>query len=297
MASRNEMTEFIVKTVGGDSAEIRKYLGTQSEDAVRSYFQRTLEGQQRKVVSADPETVAARQQAQAAQAEAAQALNDYRWLALCNHNFNGKCLANVQSNRSIVEGWAQDNALTPAFLQSILDTNPKISLAWIRHESSAAEQQRKQETDEQTKRTLLDVCRRFNYSFSDANISVVLQAFPDGLVDANQLEQAISSGQIHLHGADWAEIEEHTKALVRAHNVKYANMGISQLKANSAREKQEREAIFNRVALEPKRHVGAEPLPPALTADVIRKADTDTIRIWIRRYSRESLNDRLSGLS
>jgi hypothetical protein len=293
---RNGMTEFIIKTVGGDAAEIRKYLGTQSEDALRGYFQRTLEGQQRKVIEADPETQKARADAAAAQQQAAQALNDYGWLTLCNFNFNGKCLANVQSNRSIVEGWAQDTPLSPAFLKSVLESNPQIKLSWVKHESSAEQQQHKQETDEQTKRTLLDVCRRFNYSFSDANVSVVLQAFPDG-VDAYTLEQAISSGQVHLHGADWAEMEEHTKALVNFHNKKYAAMSISQLKANSAQEKADREAIFSRVALEPKRHVGAEPLPPALTAEVIRKADTETIRLWIRRYSRESLNDRLSGVS
>lgn len=296
---RESMVDFIVRNASGNTSEvdIRNYYRTTELSVVESDYQRLLQHEKLKITSRDAETVKAEQSAQQAQRDAAQGLRDYRRSVLCQHNFGGQSLANVQSNWDFIDGWAQGQVPTPAWLQSILDQDPKAKkqLAWTRHESSAEQQQRKQETDEQTKRTLLEVCRRYNYSFSDANISLVLQHFPEGCTQFD-LEQAIQNG-LHLHGADWAEMEEHTKALVRAHNVKYANMGISQLKANSAQEKQEREAIFARVTLEPTRPVGITPLPEAITADKIKNASRETIAMWKSRYSLESLNARLQGLA
>lgn len=305
MQTKSEKIAFLIKHAAGDATpEARsKYLHAQTDDVLDQMFQHLLQGERQRIASADPETQKAEANAAKAQQEANAALQRYKWLQICNTVINGRTITDCAANRSEVASWfdpvRDTQGVSTDWFKKILAEQPQLArrLAWTNYESSAEQQQHKRETDQGTKQILFDVCRRFNYSFSDANQSVVLEAFPNGLVDAHELETAIQNGTVHLHGADRAEVEEHTKAMVRAHNVRWANMSIAQIKAGSAQEKQEREAIFNRVAPEPKRHVGATPLPPALTAEVIRKADTDTIKMWIQRYSRESLNDRLSGVS
>jgi hypothetical protein len=302
---REQMVDFIVRNASGNTSErdIRNYYTTVNLGVVENDYQRLLQHEKLRITSKDAETVKAEQSAQQAQTAAAQALQQYKWMTICNTVVNGRTITDCAANKSEVASWfdpvRDTQGVSSDWFRKILTEQPQLArrLAWANYQSTAEQQQQKAETDAQTLRILLDVCRQFNYSFSLANQEAVTSAFPNGLVDAHELETAIQSGTVHLHGADWSEIEDHTKALVRAHNVKWANRSIADLKANSGQERQEREAIFSRVALEPKRHIGATPLPVTLTAEVIRKADTETIRMWIQRYSRASLNDRLSGVS
>jgi hypothetical protein len=304
MATRNEMTEFIVKHAQGnaDPAAIRNYLNAQPEKEVQDRFQHLLQGERQRIAQNDPQTVQAEADARKAQADAAQALKDYRWTALCAHNFGGKSLANVQSNRNFVEGWALGQTPTPAWLQRVLDEDPKAKsqLVWIGYESAEDQKRRNQEQDEQTKAVLLDTCRRFNLSYSDANIASTLQFFPDGC-DTFQLQSAIQSGQLHLHGASWNEIEEHTSALLRAHAIKWRAKSIAELKAQSGIEREERVAILNRVTPEPTRSVGVEPLPPQITQQIIleklNSGDRAAIATWRTRYGIQAVNARLQGLA
>jgi hypothetical protein len=299
--AKSDQIAFIIRHASGnaDPGDIAQYFHSQSEAVVQEAYQRLLQVERQRIIDADAETQKLKQQAAAQVAETAQALKDYRWVALCAHNFGGKSVANVISNRQIIEGWAQDKQVSPALLQSILDSNPQIKLAWVKFESPQVQRQHSAEQEERTKQVLLDICRRYNYSFSDANISIVLQAFPEGC-DAYQLEQAIVSNQVHLHGADWAEIEQHTKDLVKAHNKKWAAKSVSELKQQSAQERSEREAIFSRVAPEPTRPVGITPLPAALTKEVLLEklnaADRSAINIWKTRYGMDAINARLQGV-
>jgi hypothetical protein len=179
-----------------------------------------------------------------------------------------------------------------------MDEQPFLAdrLAWQDYQSPQAEQQHSKENDARTLETFHDLARWGNYSFSQANQTAVLKMFPNG-VDNSQLAEAINSGALQLHAASEQEIAENTKALTRAHDIYWSNQSITYIKQNSQLEREQREAIAARTPTSPSRHLGAEPLPPALTAEVIRKADTETIRMWIQRYSRASLNDRLSGVS
>ncbi len=303
MASRTEQIDWLAAHATGNATpdSIRNYFKYQNDTFVQNYFDKAFtefqakSAELRRTIDSDPAVQAAWASANAQKAEAAQALRDYWWLKLCAHNFNGRSLANVQSNRDIVEGWAQGAAPTPAFLQSILDTNPKIGLAWVKYESPSDARQRSQEIDERTKQTLLAVCRRYNYAFNNANVSIVLQHFPEGCSQF-ELEQAIASSRIRLAGATWQEIEEHTQALINQHNSKWAKKSIAELKAHSGQERAEREAIFTRVTQEPSRPVGITPLPDVITAEKIKDASRETIALWRTRYGLESINARLQGL-
>jgi hypothetical protein len=148
----------------------------------------------------------------------------------------------------------------------------------------------------------LSVCRWGNFSFSQANQNAVLSAFPDGLVDANELEAAIQNGTVSLHGASESEISEHTDALIKLHNKKWAAKSISQLKAESGLERTEREQMFNRVTPVPTAPAGTTPLPAVITKEKIQAAlnngDRQTIHIWATRYGGvDAINSRLQGLN
>ncbi len=300
---KNSMIRFIQQNAdaSADQSAIAQYYMKKSEDEVRADYQRLLIGEQMKIVAADAETQKAKQAAAAQIAETAQALRDLRWAQLCAHNFNGRSVANVVSNRQIIEGWAQDKQVTPAFLQSVVDSNPQIKLAWVKHESPQDIRQRSQEIDEQTKRILLGVCQRYNLSYSEANQNAVLFAFPHGLVDAHELETAIQNGTVSLHGANADEIDQFTKELVRAHNVRWTNKSIAELKAGSAQERMERESIFNRVSPTPAAPVGVQPLPPQITQQIIleklNSGDRAAVATWRARYGIQAVNARLQGLA
>ena len=296
--SKQEMIEFIVEHADStaDPDAIRNYFYKLNDDLVRESYQKILQGERLKIVAADAETQKIKSEAAAQIAEKDQALKDLRWAKLCAHNFGGKSVANVISNRQVVEGWAQNEVLTPAFLQSILDSNPQFNLSWVKYESSQAQRQHNHEQDEATKQVLLNVCRRYNYAFSEANIAITLSEFPQGC-DQYQLEQAIRNGQLSLHGASSSEIEDHTRALVQAHNKKWAAKSVIELKQQSAQERAEREAIFARVTPTPAALVGTVPLPDVITREKIINASRETIALWKNRYSLESLNARLQGLN
>jgi hypothetical protein len=207
----------------------------------------------------------------------------------------------VEANKVTIFGWAQDEQPSPAWLKSILDSNPraKRQLAWTEYVTPQAAAIQDAQQNEKTKEILLDICRRYNYSYSQANQNAVLEFFPHGC-EQYQLEQAIATKQIHLHGADWAEIEDHTRALVAAHNSKWARKSISELKQQSAQERAEREAIFSRVTPEPTRPVGITPLPTTITKEVLLEklnaGDRSAINVWKTRYGMDAINARLQGV-
>ena len=305
---RESMVDFIVRNASGNTSErdIRNYYTTVNLGVIESDYQRLLQHEKLKITSKDAETVQASQQAAAAQQAAARAYSDWIWTSICakpikhvNPRYNGKRLSPSQACRVEVASWPHDGEKpSQEWFQKIMDEQPFLAdrLAWQDYQSPQAEQQHSKENDARTLETFHDLARWGNYSFSQANQTAVLKMFPNG-VDNSQLAEAINSGALQLHAASEQEIAENTKALTRAHDIYWSNQSITYIKQNSQLEREQREAIAARTPTSPSRHLGAEPLPPALTAEVIRKADTETIRMWIQRYSRASLNDRLSGVS
>src|SRR5271169_24953 len=232
-----EMYDWLVSHPSGDAtpASIRNYLMGQSWEFLNSYYRkRTAEVQAdlavtRRKLDSDPETVKARQDAAAAVAARDRAYQELGWTKLFNTVVNGGYLINdCHANRielaGLFDSIRDTGGMSPAWLQKILQEQPQLlrRLAVTKYETPQETKQRSQETDEATKQTLLSVCQRYNYSFSLANQNVVLQFFPQGC-DVFQLEQAIQNGLLHLHGADWAEIENFTKDMVRQHNIRWAN--------------------------------------------------------------------------
>jgi hypothetical protein len=306
-----EMFDWLVAHPSGDAtpSSIKSYLTGQSWEFVNAYYQkRTAEVQAdlaivRRKLDADPETVKARQDAVAAVAARDRAYQELGWSKLFNTVVNGgylitDCHANRIELAGLFDSIRDTGGMSPQWLQKILQEQPQLlrRLAVTKYETPQETKQRSQETDEATKQTLLSVCQRYNYSFSLANQNAVLQFFPDGC-NSFQLEQAIQNGQLHLHGADWAEIEQHTKDLVRQHNIRWANKSLAEVKAGSAQERAERDAIFSRITPEPTRPTGIVPLPEVITKEKIMNASRETIALWRTRYSLESLNARLQGLA
>jgi hypothetical protein len=309
MLDRDSMVDFIVRNASGNTPElnVRNYYASVNLGVVESDYQRLLQHERLRITNADPETVKAEQRAQAAIQEADRARQQLRWMQICNTVVNGRVITDCAANKSEVTSWfdpvRDTKGVSSEWFRDILAQQPQLArrLAWTDYQSPAEQQQHKQETDEQTKAVLLDTCRRFNLSYSDANIASTLQFFPEGC-DSFQLQSAIQSGQLHLHGASWNEIEEHTSALLRAHAIKWHAKSISELKAQSGIEREEREAILNRVTPEPSRPVGVVPLPPEITKEKILAAlnnrDRDTIHNWKIRYGgMDAINARLQGLA
>jgi len=308
-----EMYDWLVSHPSGDAtpASIRNYLMGQSWEFLNSYYQkRTAEVRAdlavaRRKLDSDPETVKARQDAAAAIAERDRAYQELGWSRLFSTVVNGgylitDCCANRIELAGLFDPIKDTGGMSPQWLQKIMSEQPALMrrMVWTKYETPQEQSQRSQQTDEATKQVLLDTCRRLNLNYSDGSVALVLQAFPDG-VDAFTLEQAISSGQIHIQNAAWDEVEQHTKDLIREHNRKWAALGrtktISEIKSLSAQEREERESIFTRVSARPAPVAHVEPLPPALTADVLKAASTEKLRLWITRYGRESMNARLEN--
>src|SRR5271167_483665 len=239
-----EMYDWLVSHPSGDAtpASIRNYLMGQSWEFLNSYYQkRTAEVRAdlavaRRKLDSDPETVKARQDAAAAIAERDRAYQELGWSRLFSTVVNGgylitDCCANRIELAGLFDPIKDTGGMSPQWLQKIMSEQPALMrrMVWTKYETPQEQSQRSQQTDEATKQTLLSVCQRYNYSFSQANQNAVLQFFPQGC-DVFQLEQAIQNGLLHLHGADWAEIEQHTKALLRAHDIKWTKKTISELK-------------------------------------------------------------------
>ena len=308
MQTKSDKIAFLIKHSSGNATPeaMAQYLHAQSDTDVDQAFQRALQGERQKIVSADPEMQKMEQAAAAAQQAAARAYSDWIWTSICakpikhvNPRYNGKRLSPSQACRVEVASWPHDGEKpSQEWFQKIMDEQPFLAdrLAWQDYQSPQVEQQHSKETDAHTLETFHDLARWGNYSFSQANQTAVLQMFPNG-VDNSQLAEAINSGALQLHAASEHEIAENTKALTRAHDIYWSNQSITYIKQNSQLEREQREAIAARTLTSPSRHLGAEPLPPALTAQKIKEASRETIAMWKSRYSLQSLNDRLQGLS
>jgi hypothetical protein len=215
---------------------------------------------------------------------------------------------NTIANRTEISSWpdpSRGDVFGPDLLVKALKDTPslKYRLSWepVQDNSPKAVAQRNQQTDEATKQILLNVCRWGNLAYNDANISVVLQHFREGCSQYD-LEQAITSNQIHLAGASWQEIEENTNTLLRQHAIKWKNKSLAEVKAGSAQERAEREAIFARVTPTLAAPAGTTPLPAVITKEKIQAAlnsgDRQTIHIWATRYGgMDAINSRLQGLN
>ena len=306
--TKQEMVTFILAHVQGnaDPGDIHRYFDSQTEDVVRESYQKLLQGERQKIISADAETQKAKEEAAAQIAETAREFQNLQWLWLTQTPINGyvltDCAANRQEVTALFDPIRDGERMTSAWLQKILREQPQLMkrLAWTNYESPQDQGQHSQEQEEKTKSIFQNFCRWNNYGFSGANISVVLSEFPNGLIDGHELTAAVLDGRIHLHAASEEEISENTNVLLRAHAIKWRKKSVAELKAQSGEEKLERESIFSRLP-EPTKSTGPA-LPDTITKEKILAAlnsgDREAIRIWKTRYGgMDAINSRLQGLN
>jgi hypothetical protein len=306
MASRTEMIDFIIRNAdpSADQGAIAQYYQKKSEDEVRVDYQHLLQGERQRIVAADTETQKAIQQAAAATAETARELNNWRWLQICQTVVNGRTVQNNQANRTEISSWpdpSRGDVFGPELLLKALRDTPSLSyrLSWepAVDYSPAATKARDATQEAETRQVFRNICRQYNYAFSEANIAIVLQAFPDGCTPF-QLEQAVAG--LNLHAASESEVQGYTSELITEHNRKWSKKSISDLKKFSTLEREEREEIFNRVTPKPSAS-GVTPLPAAITKEILleklNSADRFAISVWKNRYSMQAINERLNGVS
>jgi hypothetical protein len=313
--TRNEMIEWLAvygpKTGNTTASTVRTYYQHQPESIIQQDFTRELTKLQaayaeaRRNLPESAELKAAESAAAAAIAARDQAYSDMIWSQITNVVINGMQVDATTANRNIIAGWLHDGEHPSGewFRKIIVEEQPALArrISWHSYVSSKAEQQQNAAIDIRTLDIFFDVARRLNISHSQANQASVLAAYPDGVLDANQLEQDINSGKISLHAAGSAEAEQFKLELINLHNQRWKqvtkNMSVQQIKEVSARERAERESLVNRITPEARRHVGVEPLPAAITAEKIQNASRETIALWRAKYSITSINDRIQGLS
>lgn len=310
---KQEMVDYIAKcsSATANEADVRRYYSTKNENEVREDFQKLLIGEKQRLTASNEDVRKAEADAQAAIRARDAAYSDMIWSQICNTpithtspKFNGKCCDPSTANRIEVSAWPHEGERPNGeWFRRVISEQPFLAnrLSWHDYVTPQAEAQQGKENDARTLGIFFDLARRLNISHSQANQASILAAYPDGILDANQLEQDINAGKISLHAAGAAEAEQFNRDLVNFHNQRWQtltrNKSVGEIKQLSAQERSEREQLTNRITPEPKRHMGAEPLPETITARKIKDASRETIALWRAKYSITSINDRLQGLS
>jgi hypothetical protein len=322
--TRNEMIEWLAvhgsKTGNTTASTVRTYYQHQDESVIQNDFTRELTKQQaayagaRRNLPETPELKVARESAAAAIQARDAAYADMVWSSICakpvkhvNPRYNGKTCSPSQACRTEVFSWPHDGErMSAEWFQKIMDEQPFLAdrLAWQDYQNPQAEAQQNKENGARTLAIFFNVARRLNISHSQANQASVLAVYPDGILDANQLEQDINAGKISLHAAGAAEAEQFKKELVKAHNLRWQqvtkNMSVAEIKQVSAQERAEREQLTNLITPEQRRPAGIVPLPAVLTKELLLEnlsSDRVAIHTWTERYGIQAINARLQGVA
>lgn len=322
--TRNEMIEWLAvygpKTGNTTASTVRTYYQHQPESVIQQDFTRELTKQQaayaeaRRNLPESAELKAAESAAAAAIAARDAAYSDMIWSQITNTpithtspKFNGKVCDPSTANRIEVESWAHEGERPNGeWFRKVIQEQPFLAnrLSWYDYVSPQAEQQQSKENDARTLDIFFNVARHLNISHSQANQASVLAAYPDGVLDANQLEQDINAGKIVLHAAGATEAEQFNKELVKAHNLRWQqvtkNMSVAEIKQVSAQERSEREQLTNRITPETKAPTGVTPLPASITREILLEklnSDRAAIHLWSDRYGIAAVNSRIQGLN
>lgn len=307
---RDMMVETIVRfsQATANPVEVRNYYTKKSLIEVEQDYKALIENETRRITSANAEVQKAHADAQAAKQARDRAYSDMIWSQITNVVINGMQADATTANRNIISGWLHDGEVASGewFRKIIVEEQAALArrISWHAYINPQVEAQQSKENDARTLSVFFDLARRLNISHSQANQASVLAAYPEGVLDANQLEQDIRAGKIVLHAAGATEAEQFNKELVKAHNLRWQqvtkNMSVAEIKQVSAQERSEREQLTNRITPETKAPVGITPLPASITREILLEklnSDRAAIHLWSDRYGIAAVNSRLQGLN
>jgi hypothetical protein len=228
---------------------------------------------------------------------------------------NGKIAIDNIANRGVIRSWVdetKDEAITPAWFIQVLKETPSLArtLSWQSADILDPVKRRQAEAaqDAEERRVFHDFCRDNGFSEVEANFSLAKSVL--GSFDQNTLAQAVQSG-LQLAPASPEELEPFRQETIERHNFRLQSMDILSLRKlareNGARGitappsdetqriRQEQRADGFKFLPLPDEIRDANGNEVVLNADYVRRCSKETMRVLVKRYGFDQINDLLQN--
>jgi hypothetical protein len=227
---------------------------------------------------------------------------------------NGKVAIDNQANRSVILAWLhedQGEQLSPAWFKKVLKETPSLakSLAWQSADvlDPKKRQQAAEAQAEQDRETFNQFAREYGFSEVEANYLLAKSVLGSGFT-VYQLSESVSSNAISLAQASPEELEQFRQEKIENHNAYLRSLDIPTLRklareagargpATSQPDETQRIRAAERVdgtypSLPDEFRDGNNP-EEVLDAAFIRKCSKETLRLLLKRYGADQVNEAL----